>query len=252
MTTENNINQLAQRVSYNKADIERDASSEMLAPGAIVKIVIDKVEYKTEPTKGKGPGEDFVQMATCYVLDPRDEQSRLKRFRLNIRNTMPLKHPDYVDTHVPPDWANGLWSQFVQGFVPERCKSIEYKDGMKYFDGKKVDPEDMAEIDLGRADARLTEAVELLKTEGKDLLRRTCYATIKHSPAKDGSGNVFVNADKLRTNLGATEKLTAYDDLVVKIIPGQATGEAKPNGTNGHAGAAKTAVTGRSTRRGRS
>lgn len=228
------------RVSYNKADVERDAAQEVLADGAIVKIVIDKVEYKEKPTNGKGPGEDIVQMCTAYVLDPKDGQTRMKRFRLFMNNTLPLKHPDYVETHEPPEWANGMWSQFLQGMVPERHKpEPERRDGKVFFDGKQIEPAKVPEINMERSDKRLQEAVELVKTRGKDLLRRTCYATIKHSFGKgEREGQLFVNANDLRPALRPAkgdkkaEVLTDSKALVVKVMPGTQKGEetAKSNG----------------------
>lgn len=235
------------RVSYNKSDVERDAAQEVLADGAIVKFVIDKVDYKEKPTNGKGPGEDIVQMATAYVLDPRDGQTRMKRFRLFLNNTLPLKHPDYVETHEPPEWANGMWAQFLQGVVPERHKpEPERRDGQVFFDGKKVDGSKVAEINMERSDKRLQEAVELVKSRGKDLLRRTAYATIKHSAGKgDREGQLFVNLNDIRPALRAAkgdkkaEALTDFKALVTKVIPGQQK-DGEAGSSNGSSGAASS------------
>lgn len=250
MATQEN-KELFKRVKYNKADIERDASQDVLANGAIIKVVIDSVKYQLDPTRGKGPGEDFIQMCTIYPIDPRDGQSRLKRFRLGTWNVLPLVNPDYENTHVPPDWANGMWSQFCQAFIPERHKGApQSQDGQMMFDGKKIDPSTVAQIEMERSDARLKEALELLQAEGKDLLRRTCYATVKHGFDKKG---VFrINADKLRAELGPNESLTDYKDLITKMVPGSATGEKKEAASNGNGAAPEEKSSGRrSSRRSR-
>lgn len=238
-TEQNELQAVIQRVSYNKQDIERDAAKAQLAAGAIVQIVIDKVEYSTVPTQGKGPGEDFVQAVVAYPIDPRDGQTRLRQHRLFIRNTLPLIHPDYADTHIPPNWARGLWAQFCLGFIPERHSAIEYRDGQPYFGGKRVEREQLDDIELQRSEARLKEAVELLKTNGNDLLKRTAFTTIKHTVAKDGIGT-YVNTDRIRAALGPTEQLTLYDQLIIDQVPGQNAA----NG-NGATAAPKTASTGR-------
>lgn len=235
--------ELFQRVSYNKTDIEKDASEEKLVAGAIVKIIIDNVEYKTEPTKGKGPGEDFVQLVTAYPLDPNNGAVRLKRFRLNIRNTMPVRHPDFLDTHVPPEWCNGLWSQFVHGFIPERHSGLVWKDGKCSYNGKEIAKDQVNITKMEISESRLKEAVELLKTEGKDLYKRVCYATIKHTLSADGS-TVYTNVDRLRAELAPTEQLTPLEKLTTRVVPGSegavATEAAKA--ANGHTAKSETAI----------
>lgn len=220
------------RVSYNKKDIERDAAQETLADGAIVKIVVDKVDYKLAPTKGKGPGEDMVQLLHCSVVDPSDGQTRLKRHRLFVRNILPITNPEYADTHVPPEYSNGLWSQTCQAFIPERHKATpERKDGQVFFDGKKVEPTQVAAIEMERSDKRLQEAVESAKARGKDWLRRTAYATIKVSPNEQGG--FWVNANSLRAALRNDEKLTDKKNLTVKMLPGQNVDGSEKKATNG-------------------
>lgn len=225
-----------QRVSYSKKDIERDSAQDVLADGAMVKLAIDKVTYKTAPTAGQGPGEDMIQMVRCSVIDPKDGVTRLKRHSVFVRNVLPLINPDYEATHIPPEYSKGLWSQFLQAFIPERHKpEPTRKDGQLYFDGKKVDPSQTATINTDRSDKRLKEAVDLSQNEGRDLLRRTAFATIKHSPSKDGSGGLFVNANDLRAALRPNEVLTAKEKLVAKYIPGTAPVAEGSNGKNGEA-----------------
>ena len=52
---------------------------------------------------------------------------------------LPLTNPDYADTHIPPNWAKGLWAQFCEGFIPERhTGGVERRDGQVYYNGKKI------------------------------------------------------------------------------------------------------------------
>ena len=233
------------RVSYDKSDIQREMAEEILADKAWVQVVIDRFKLSTQPTKGKGPGEDIVAQLMLGIVDPSDGVSRVKGKNIFHRLTLPIRNPEFMDTHEPPSWSKGFWAEFVQAAIPERHpKSPKVEKGQWKFKGKKVEKGDVDGIKEELSDARLKEAADVCGNLGEDWLRRTLFGQIKHSDSADG--RTFANLNNLCFELPENATLTPAKELTVhtgSYKPNEKT--AKGNGARGRAKPARGRAKGR-------
>ena len=209
------------RVSYNAKDIAAATAEEQLVDGSIVKVVIDNVECveSDKPPKNpkSGPGTDMMIKWRLSVLNPETGQ-RIKRHTIFGTTYLPLRDPE-SDSHLAPEWSHGLASQFVRAFLPDEIDSISWVDGKPYYQDNEIEQSEVAQIKTAIAENQFNIYVDLWNDGPTKLLHRTAYATLKHS---DFDGRTFVNADRLRAELGTnqdgtTEELTPMSELIQKV-----------------------------------
>lgn len=227
----------ASRVSYTKEDVQREATEEKLADKIWVALVVDEwVSTEQDPTNGEGPGVDLIGRPKLTVLNPENLNERTK-WTVYHRMCMPLRHPDYLETHVPPAWAKRNWFEFARAVLPNKHPDeprYDKKSKTWSFKGKKVERSEVDDIKKSLIDPLLDEAVKAYNDDGKEMIGKVLYAQTKHN-------GDFVNIVGLRDHLPEDGEYMGPASLASKKeLTTRAVKKAGGNGSTGRARPAKT------------
>lgn len=230
----------ASRVSYTKEDVERESMEEQIQDGIWVACVIDEwVSTEQDPTKGEGPGVDLIGRVKLTILNPANTKERTK-WALYHRLTLPLRHPDYMDTHQPPSWAKRSWLEFVRAADSDKHPDeprYNKPDKTWYFKGKPVERDQVEAIKKELVEPALDAATVAYNDDGKAFIGKLVFVLTKVN-------GDFVNVKTMRDHLPQEGEYMGPAELADKIIGRAAkTGDgakAKARGADKPASKAKT------------
>jgi hypothetical protein len=232
----------ASRVSYTKEDLQNMREEERLAEGIWVAGVVDEWKsFENEAAKTGTVGKDLVATAKVAVLDPRNISERTK-WAVSHYMFMPLRHPDFMDTHKPAAWGKDTMRTFFRATLPKKHEAApRFNSTTKQWihKGKKITAAEVDAIEEALDDKILQECETQYNEDGKDVLkeRHVFYFKTKWS------GN-FTNMSYVSAELPDGATLATKDELTTMAAKSRAGTPAKSNGKkNGGAGRARAVKT---------